>query len=187
MRSASRGTTRRRSVRVDFGTPPVPAGLCASLRRYPPSRFGRAGVGTSSARFSIGLRSDGGRGFTSRRYRRDGDEHACEFGYAGWAQKLGTTLGGGTAADQPPRPYSFNRSSHTGSTSWGPARLMSAASQRRFMPPWKHPVFSGVDFSRCNVQPTGEHNWVGKLRRISGHYDVTSISKYFASSWIKGS
>jgi carbon monoxide dehydrogenase subunit G len=34
---------------------------------------------------------------------------AYEFGYAGWAQKPGITLGGGTAADPPPGLYSFNQ------------------------------------------------------------------------------
>ncbi len=42
MRSASMGTTRRRSIEVDFVSPPVPGRTqpCLSLRRYPPSQSG---------------------------------------------------------------------------------------------------------------------------------------------------
>src|SRR5438105_5009230 len=41
MRSASRGTTRRRSIRVDSGRRRCPAELRVCLRRYPPSRSAR--------------------------------------------------------------------------------------------------------------------------------------------------
>jgi hypothetical protein len=38
-----------------------------------------------------------------------GEAGAYELGYAGWAQKPGITLGGGTAGDPPPGLYSFNQ------------------------------------------------------------------------------
>ena len=87
--------------------------------------------------------------------------NAFEFGYAGWAQKPGITLGGGTAGVPPPGLYSFNQVFTYQSNIVGPGAPNAGgaatpvhaaveASGLLWVPGW---TFLGATYNAVIVQP----------------------------------